>query len=145
MAIVLTEEHDKTIRSHGEETFPNECCGFILGKIDGDDRNVVELMRADNDREDEAQYNRFLITPDAYMRGEKEARKKKLDVVGFYHSHPNAPARPSQYDLDHAWPFYSYVIVSIMDQSSDAMTSWILKDDRSSFDPEEITIQNGTS
>lgn len=145
MAIVLTEEQDKTIRAHGEETFPNECCGFILGKIDGDDRNVVELMRADNDREDDAKYNRFLITPEAYMRGEKEARKKKLDVVGFYHSHPNAPARPSQYDLDHAWPFYSYVIVSIMDQSSDAMTSWILKDDRSSFDPEEITIQNGTS
>ncbi len=140
MAIVLTAEHKAAIEKHGEETFPNECCGFILGKLNGTDRNVVELMPAANDREDEAQYNRFLITPEAYMRGEKAARAKKLDIVGFYHSHPNAPARPSQYDLDHAWPVYSYIIVSIRDKMAADMTSWLLKDDRSAFDPEEIRI-----
>lgn len=140
MAIVLRAEHKAAIEKHGEETFPNECCGFILGKLNGADRNVVELMPAANDREGEAQYNRFLITPEAYMRGEKAARAKKLDIVGFYHSHPNAPARPSQYDLDHAWPVYSYIIVSIRDKVAADMTSWLLKDDRSAFDPEEIRI-----
>lgn len=74
------------------------------------------------------------------MHGEKEARAKGLDVIGFYHSHPNAPARPSQYDLDHAWPFYSYIIVSVQDRAAAAMTSWRLKDDRNAFDPEEIQV-----
>ena len=74
------------------------------------------------------------------MRGEKTARNKGLDVVGFYHSHPNAPARPSQYDLDHAWPFYSYVIVSVKDKSAAQMTSWQLKEDRSAFDPQDIEV-----
>jgi len=138
MAIELTKSQHDAISRHGEETFPNECCGFMLGKLNGDDRGVVELMRAANDREDEAQYNRFLITPEAFMRGEKAARAKKLDIIGFYHSHPNAPARPSQYDLDHAWPVYSYVIVSIKDGAAADMTSWRLKEDRSAFDPEEI-------
>ena len=138
MAIELAKTAVEAIRRHGEETFPNECCGFILGKAKGDSKKVAELMRADNDREDEAQYNRFLITPEAYMRGEKEARAKELDVIGFYHSHPNAPARPSQYDLDHAWPWYSYVIVSIMDEQADSMTSWVLAEDRSAFNEEEI-------
>lgn len=138
MAVELTAAQRAAIASHGEETFPNECCGFMLGNLNGIDRRVRELLRAVNDREEEAQYNRFLITPEAYMRGEKAARAKGLDIVGFYHSHPNAPARPSQYDLDHAWPVYSYVIVSIQNGAAADMTSWRLKDDRSAFDPEEI-------
>jgi proteasome lid subunit RPN8/RPN11 len=138
MAIKLTQDQQAAIRQHGEETFPHECCGFMLGKANGEAKTVGELLRADNDREDGARHNRFLITPEAYMRGEKAARAKGLDIIGFYHSHPNAPARPSQYDLDHAWPFYSYVIVSILDKKSDAMTSWVLKEDRSKFDEEAI-------
>ncbi len=138
MAIEISAADVKAIRSHGEETFPNECCGFMLGEANGDSRNVAELLRAENDREDEAQYNRFLITPEAFMRGEKAAREKGLDIIGFYHSHPDAPARPSQYDLDHAWPWYSYVIVSIKSGEADAMTSWVLKEDREAFGEEEI-------
>lgn len=138
MAIEIPTSLEEDIRRHGEETFPNECCGFILGKVNGQDRRVAELLRADNDREDEEQYHRFLITPEDYMKGDKVARGKGLDIIGFYHSHPNAPARPSQYDLDHAWPFYSYVIVSIKDKVSDLMTSWTLRDDRSAFDEENI-------
>ena len=141
MAIVISTELEEAIRGHGEETFPNEYCGFMLGSVNGENRRVIELMRDDNDREDEEQYHRFLITSEAYMRGEKAARSKGLDIVGFYHSHPNARARPSQYDLDQAWPFYSYVIVSIMDKSADNMTSWILKDDRSAFDEEDIALE----
>lgn len=138
MTIEIPTSLEEDIRRHGEETFPNECCGFMLGKMNGQDRRVAELLRADNDREDEEQYHRFLITPEDYMESDKVARGKGLDIIGFYHSHPNAPARPSQYDLDHAWPFYSYVIVSIKEKVSDLMTSWILRDDRSAFDEENI-------
>jgi proteasome lid subunit RPN8/RPN11 len=138
MAIEISVLDVEAIRSHGEETFPNECCGFMLGKANGDLRNVAELMRAENDREDEAKYNRFLITPDAFMRGEKAAREKGLDIIGFYHSHPDAPARPSKYDLDHAWPWYSYVIVSIKAGEADVMTSWVLREDRGAFGEEDI-------
>lgn len=142
MAINLSNELERAIREHGEETFPNECCGFMLGTANGDSRNVAELLPAYNDREEEAQYNRFLITSEAFMKGEKAARAKNLDIVGFYHSHPNAPARPSQYDLDHAWPWYSYVIVSIVDKTADKMTSWILAEDRTAFQEEEIVTES---
>ena len=141
MAIVLSAALKAGIEKHGEETFPNECCGFLLGKLNGADRGVVELMRMANDREDEAQYNRFLITPEASYRADKVARAKRLDVIGCYHSHPNAPARPSQYDVDHAaWSGFSHIIVSIRDKAAVDMTSWQLKEDRSAFDPEEIRI-----
>ena len=126
------------IRKFGESTFPHECCGFILGKAEGENRRVAELLPVENSREDEARHNRFLITADDFMRGEKAARAKGLDIIGFYHSHPNAPARPSQYDLDHAWPWYSYVIVSIRDGAAETMTSWILNEERSAFGEETI-------
>lgn len=141
MAVVLSKKLEQAIQGHGEDAFPNECCGFLLGSVNGENRRIVELMRADNDREDEEQYHRFLITPETYMQGDKTARSKGLDIVGFYHSHPNAPAKPSQYDLEHAWPFYSYVIVSIMDKAADNMTSWILRDDRSAFDEEDVALE----
>ncbi|HJP34765.1 MAG TPA: Mov34/MPN/PAD-1 family protein, partial [Gammaproteobacteria bacterium] len=86
MAIEISAADVKAIRGHGEAALPNECCGFMLGKVDGDSRRVEELKSADNDREDKAQYNRFLITPEAFMRGEKAAREKDLDIIGFYHS-----------------------------------------------------------
>ena len=141
MALEISTEDADAIRGHGEETFPNECCGFMLGEAKGEDRRVAELLRADNVREEEAKHNRFLISPEDYLKSEKAARAKGLDVIGFYHSHPNAPAKPSQYDLDHGWPWYSYVIVSILDNVSDAMTSWIMADDRSRFDEEAIVTR----
>ncbi len=140
MAIKLSKANDQDIRKFGEETFPNECCGFMLGALADDTREVAELLPANNDREAHNQYNRFLITPDDFMKGEKAARKKGLEILGFYHSHPNAPARPSQYDLEHAWPWYSYVIVSVMENVAGAMTSWILADDRSAFEEERIQL-----
>ena len=138
MPLEISKEDADTIRDHGEETFPHECCGFMLGEANGENRRVTELLRADNVREEEAKHNRFLISPEDYLKGEKAARAKGLDVIGFYHSHPNAPAKPSQYDLDHGWPWYSYVIVSSLDKVSEAMTSWIMADDRSRFDEEAI-------
>jgi proteasome lid subunit RPN8/RPN11 len=79
-----------------------------------------------------------LIPPESVLKAEKYAREKKLDVLGFYHSHPNAEARPSQFDLDHAWPFYSYIIVSVKGNKAQEMNSWKMAEDRSRFDPESI-------
>lgn len=138
MAIQLTEAHLTAIRHHGERTFPHECCGFILGRQDNGAKSVTSLSAADNARENTAQHNRFLITAEMYLAADKEARVQGLDILGFYHSHPNAPARPSEYDREHAWAWYSYVIVSIQDGSARDLTSWVLRDDRSAFDPEDI-------
>ena len=138
MAIQLTDEQLAAIRRHGEETFPNECCGFLFGKQDNGAKSVTVLSVADNAREDAAQHNRFLITAEMYLAADKEARAQGLDIVGFYHSHPNAPARPSEYDREHAWAWYSYVIVSVQDGSARDLTSWVLREDRSAFDSEAI-------
>ena len=134
MSISLTEDVDAAIRSHGRETFPHECCGAMLGR----DGLVSEAFRLPNTTE-EGPRRRFLVRPDDYRVAEQRARELGLDLLGFYHSHPDHPARPSQYDLDHAWPFFSYVIVSVMAGEDKLMTSWRLKDDRSEFDEEEIT------
>jgi proteasome lid subunit RPN8/RPN11 len=134
MPIELTAAVDTAIRAHGRETFPHECCGAMLGK----DGVVTEAFKLPNTTE-EGPRRRFLVRPDDYRTAEKRAGDTGLELLGFYHSHPDHPARPSQYDLDHAWPFFSYVIVSVMAGEDQLLTSWRLKDDRSAFDEEQIT------
>jgi proteasome lid subunit RPN8/RPN11 len=134
MAITLTAAVDAAIRAHGRETFPHECCGAMLGK-DG----VVREAHALANTTEEGPRRRFLVRPDDYRVAEKRAREAGLDLLGFYHSHPDHPARPSQYDLDHAWPSFSYVIVSVMSGEDKLLTSWRLKEDRSAFDEETVT------
>ena len=138
MAIRLTEAHRAAIRRHGEQTYPSECCGFLLGRQDNGLKVVASLSSADNAREHAARHNRFLITSEMYLAADREARTMGLDILGFYHSHPNAPARPSEYDREHAWAWYSYVIVSVREGSAHDITSWTLRDDRTAFDEEEI-------
>ena len=125
------------IEAHGVETFPYECCGALLGRDDGNGREVTELFALSN-RRDDSPRNRFEITPEDVLLAERTAREKKMDLIGWYHSHPNAPARPSEYDREHAWPWYSYIIVSIRDGAPKEMTSWRLQDDRAAYDPEAI-------
>ena len=134
MAITLTSGVDAAIRAHGRETFPHECCGAMLGN-DG----VVREAHALPNMTDEGPRRRFLVRPDDYRVAEKRAREAGLDLLGFYHSHPDHPAQPSQYDLDHAWPSFSYVIVSVMSGEDKLLTSWRLKADRSAFDEETVT------
>ena len=134
MAIALASEVDAAIRAHGRETFPHECCGAMLGK-DG----VVREAYALPNTTEEGPRRRFLVRPDDYRVAEKRAREAGLDLLGFYHSHPDHPAQPSQYDLDHAWPSFSYVIVSVMGGEDRLLTSWRLQDDRSAFVEEQIT------
>lgn len=136
-ALQIKEELVRKIQAHGVETFPHECCGALLGKDDEGAREVVELFALSN-RRDDSPRNRFEITPEDVMLAERTAREMKLDLVGWYHSHPNAPARPSEFDREHAWPWYSYIIVSVRDGAPQEMTSWRLQDDRSAYDPEAI-------
>jgi len=135
----LFPEHEKIIRAEGERAYPNECCGILTGEIDEDGIKIVKYTEViNNAREDSEQYHRFLITPEDMMQAEITARNKKQDVIGFYHSHPNHPALPSDYDKEHALPFYSYVIVSVMRNKSEELTSWELTADRKQFNSEEI-------
>ncbi len=137
MAIMLTAAVDAAIRAHGRETFPNECCGAMLGK----DGVVCEAYALPNTTE-EGPRRRFLVRPDDYRVAEQRAREAGLELLGFYHSHPDHPAQPSQYDLDHAWPSFSYVIVSVMAGQDQLLTSWQLQADRSAFDEETLGITN---
>ena len=140
LTLQIQPDHDQAIRDHGRRAFPHECCGFMLGHdIDGV-RTITKVMPATNIRGEEELHNRFTISPEAHLLADKMARAEQLDILGYYHSHPNAPARPSQYDQDHAWPFSSYVIVSVADGEPDQMTSWVLEDDRSKFNEQKIVI-----
>ena len=98
----------EAIRAHGKETYPHECCGFLLG-APGEAR---EIARASNAREDSPQ-NRYLIPPIEFVRVQRDADARGLDVIGFYHSHPDHPARPSAFDREHAWPGYAYLIAAV--------------------------------
>ena len=129
------------IREHGVRDYPYECCGLLLGRYEADAKVVNETYPISNAREESAKRNRFLIQPEELMRGEKYARSNELEVVGFYHSHPDSPARPSQYDLEHAWPTYSYIIVSTSEGDSGDLFSWEQEADRSRFNQEEIILK----
>jgi proteasome lid subunit RPN8/RPN11 len=142
------------IRAHGAETYPHECCGALLGRdsnavLESDQREgslaaareILGLFPLVNRREDSPR-NRFSVTAQDVLEAEKTAREQGLEVVGWYHSHPDHPARPSNYDRDHAWPWYSYIIVSVQSGAPQDMTSWRLNDDRAEFSPEGIEIRN---
>jgi proteasome lid subunit RPN8/RPN11 len=142
--IKLTTQQRNEIAAHGERDYPYECCGLLLGSFSavGGGKVCSEVYPISNAREEKAKRNRFLIRPEELMRGEKYAASKNLDVVGFYHSHPDHPAVPSRYDLDHAWPIYSYVVVAVKTGRAEDLTSWEMQPNRSSFNKEEILNGN---
>jgi proteasome lid subunit RPN8/RPN11 len=124
----------EAIQQHGRETYPHECCGALIGR----DGEVVTAAPLPNTT-DEGPRRRFLVRPSDYREAERTASDAGLDLLGFYHSHPDHPAQPSQYDLDHAWPFFSYVIISVTSGEPGDVRSWTLRDDRSAFDEEALT------
>lgn len=136
--ISLTEEQISEIEKHGEREYPFECCGLLIGSFADGKKTVVEIFPIENAREEAARHNRSLITPQDLLRGERYAREKNLDIVGNYHSHPDHPAIPSQFDLDHALPVWSYVIVSIKEKKAADLRSWQMENDRSKFNEEKI-------
>src|SRR5262245_52984261 len=147
--LYISRELAERIGQHGAETFPHECCGALLGRDSAFRespeleplREVLELFPLVN-RRDDSPRNRFAITAEDVLEAEKAARRHGLDLVGWYHSHPDHPARPSQFDREHAWPWYSYIIVSVMNGQPADMTSWRLNDDRQDYTPERIEIRN---
>jgi len=141
--LFISKELAEQIRAHGAETYPHECCGALLGR-DNEAREILGLFPLIN-RRDDSPRNRFSVTAQDVLDAEKSARKQGLDVVGWYHSHPDHPARPSEYDRDHAWPWYSYIIVSVTQGQPGDMTSWRLNDDRQQFSPEGIQIRQGAA
>lgn len=132
-ACVLDPGVAEAIRRHGEETFPHECCGALVGA----GGRVTAVVALPNTTE-EGPRRRFLVRPSDYRLAEQRAGELGGELLGFYHSHPDHPARPSQYDLDHAWPTFAYVIVSVMSGTARDMTVWFLQDDRSRFDEGEL-------
>ena len=150
LEIGISAELAAKIGEHGVETYPYECCGALLGRDpsftekngadargQGVSREILALFPLVN-RRDDSPRNRFSVTGEDVREAEKSASAQGLEVVGWYHSHPDHPARPSEYDRDHAWPWYSYTIVSVRAGVAEEMTSWRLKDDRSGFLEEKI-------
>ena len=140
----------RRIEEEGVAAYPNECCGILVGRDTKDaagvTRRVVERLEpGKNVFAADEQYHRFSIDPLAQLRAEKAAEAEGKLVLGYYHSHPDHPARPSEYDREHAWPWYSYIIVSVMSGKPADMTSWRLNDDRQDYTPERIEIRNRTA
>ena len=136
--LLLSPQQRDEIAAHGERDYPYECCGLLLGEFKQGSKVVSETYPISNAREEAAKRNRFLIQPEELVRGEKYAAEQGMDVVGFYHSHPDHPAVPSQYDLEHAWPSYSYIVVAVEAGLAKDLRSWEMEPDRTRFTEEEI-------
>ena len=133
--LMLQSEADMDIRRHGRESYPEECCGALIGR----DGSVVEAMRLPNLMGEEAR-RQFLVGPVEYQVAEKRATEMGGKLMGFYHSHPDHPARPSQNDLEQAWPTFLYVILAVQNGKPGTMTSWRLREDRSAFDEQTVAV-----
>ncbi|HET9015933.1 MAG TPA: M67 family metallopeptidase [Thermomicrobiaceae bacterium] len=136
--LVLPEDVHTAIVGHGEASYPDECCGILLGAADGAARRVERALPIENRWEAAERGNRFLIGPEDVLRAERTARREGLDVLGFYHSHPDDVARPSGFDRDHAWPWYTYLIASVRAGRCVDLAGWELRADRSGYDAVRI-------
>ncbi len=135
----IPPRHLEAICRHGEESYPEECCGFLIGTGGASATTVERALPVENERQ-ESRHNRYLIQPEMVLAAHKEARAKGLDVVGYYHSHPDHPAQPSELDREHAWPGLSYLIVAVANGKAADARSWRLSDDRERFEEEEISM-----
>ena len=144
MKLILSSELLAKINTSVEESYPEEGAGFLLG-LDGVARRVVSLYPLTNTREEAARRNRYLITPQDYLKGEMEAETLGLDIIGVYHSHPDHPNRPSEFDREWAQPFFSYVITSVQAGRAVESRSWRLSEDRAQFIEEIIEVPSESS
>lgn len=138
MPLVLSRAFYEKVEADGASAYPNECCGIMFGNELGSRRTVQRLQTVANAFESDEQYHRFSISAQQLMQAEKDASANGQLVLGFYHSHPDHPARPSEYDRAYAWPFYSYVIVSISQRVPVDMTSWMLDEQTELFVRQDI-------
>ncbi|OLS25996.1 MAG: CysO-cysteine peptidase [Candidatus Heimdallarchaeota archaeon LC_3] len=140
MKIEINEIEVNKIKSHGEKTFPEECCGVLIGS--NNKYPVVEEVRPMRNINVGTKERRYNIDPMDLVKVDKEVEEVGLELLGIYHSHPNHPSRPSKFDLEHAWPNFSYMVLSVNEGKSDLITSWRLEPDRKKFLQEKIEILN---
>jgi len=140
MTVYIPSEIMQHIYTHGESAYPEEGAGLLLGRVTGDERQVEAILELRNSREDGSRHNRYLITPQAMLEGEQEAERRGLDILGVFHSHPDHPNLPSEYDREWALPWYSYLITSVNAGQAVGSRAWRLQDDRTGFDEENISI-----
>lgn len=149
----LYSRHVQSIQAHAEKTYPEECCGLLLGELQGDTKTVSEVLPTENSWDEESaivfqeikstaerklsRRNRFSIAPQVMLKAQKDARDRNLNIIGIYHSHTDHPAIPSEFDRAIAWSQYSYVIVSVQQGSACDFKSWSL-DEEHKFQPEKI-------
>lgn len=138
--LVVPAAELERVRARAAGGYPHEVCGFLVGRRGPDGRiEVLAAWPAENVREED-RARRYLIDPADYLAAERAAEGEDRALVGFYHSHPDAPARPSEHDREHAWPTVAYLIVAVADGEPGEATAWRLADDRSRFEPLEIEI-----
>jgi proteasome lid subunit RPN8/RPN11 len=125
------------IRRAGEQAYPAECCGVLGGRVN-ELKEVTQLAPVVNRRTDDP--HRYLISPDDLLRITRELRRSDLEVLGYYHSHPDHPAEPSAFDSEHAWPWYSYVIVRVDRGRASEITSWVLEEDCAAMHQESLQV-----
>lgn len=151
----VTAEHIRAICAHAQSTYPQECCGLLLGKLSQDGKILIEAIATKNawsaqavesfseiDTKWQLSENKsthYTIAPEEILRVQKESRDRQLDIIGIYHSHPDHPAIPSEFDRVCAWQAYSYIIVSVPQGKAGELQSWCL-DDNHQFQPEEIIV-----
>ena len=140
MPVTLKQPLQARIFQSLEAAFPNEGGGFLLGSTADETVHIADTIQVENVFEESEQYHRYAMTPQDWMRLEDEADERGLSLVGYYHSHPNAPAIPSTYDRDHALPNFVYIITSVQDGQAVDMRAWRLRTDRSQFDAEKLEI-----
>ena len=138
--IRLPEAAIEVIRNHGRESYRDEACGALYGRVHGDARDVVRAAPLGNARDNE-RHRRFVVTAEDYRKAEDEAARSGLTLLGFYHSHPDHPSRPSQFDTDHAWPGWSYMIASVAQGKVAGVQSWELNESEHRFDEERMEIE----
>jgi proteasome lid subunit RPN8/RPN11 len=138
MSVQISPRVVDTIRRHAAATYPHECCGALIGAAGDGLVEVVDATELDNVTS-EGPRRRFLVSAADYQQSEARARELGAELLGFYHSHPDHPAEPSQYDLDHAWPNFSYVIVAVAAGETGDLRSWRLRPDRSAFEEETLS------
>jgi len=138
--IVMDSRIAAAIRQHGGEAYPEECCGAPLGTVENATPRVTRVERIANARREE-RHRRYAVEPLEYSRLEKRAEAEGLSVLGFYHSHPDHPAVPSEYDREHGFPFFHYVLVAVSAGTPGEVASYVLSEDRGVFDREELLVE----
>ncbi len=140
MKVIIQPADLRAIEAHGEGTYPNEGVGFLFGRVDGGRLYIEAIDEVENRREAEAQFNRYELSPQDFIRAEVKAGQLGLDLVGVFHSHPDHPAQPSQFDLDHAMPHFSYLISAIEKGQATITRAWRLRANRDAFDEDTLAV-----